>query len=594
MALNFIPMSLDEARRQGVSSFDVILVTADAYVDHPSFGAAIIGRFLQSLGLSVGIISQPDWKSSADFKKLGRPRFFFGVTAGNLDSMVALFTAGRKVRSEDAYSEGGLAGRRPYLPTIVYSQRLKESFPDVPVVLGGVEASLRRICHYDYYHDKLRPSILLDAKADLLVYGNAEASLAEIVGELKTGKQIRGLRDIRGTVVPLGRLDFESSTFAQFAKDAVRLPSYEAIQADKRLFMDMTRLTLENMNPFNARPMLQETAGRGVLVNPPSLPLASGELDRVYELSFMRRPHPSYKNGIPAVRTVESSFVSHRGCFGGCAFCSLYFHQGKFIQSRSADSVLREIRGFLDDRSSGTKKARAAIITDIGGPTANMYGLRCLDEEIMKKCRRRSCLYPAICNNLLTSHSSYRNLLKAAASLPGVKAVYVNSGVRFDLALADPGFIRDLSRNHTQGRLSVAPEHAVPKILKLMGKPDIAVFDRFVAEFHSRSGEAGKEQFVTPYFIIGHPGADDATERSLADYVSRKKIRADQVQEFYPTPMALSTAMYYTGLSLDGNPLPVERGTSVRKKWKDWVQAKKDFQARRYPDARRPRGPGRR
>ncbi len=605
----FIPMSLEEAAGQGIRGFDVVIVTGDAYVDHPSFGAAIVGRHLQSLGLDVGIIAQPDWRSSEDFRKLGRPRLFFGVTAGNLDSMVALYTAGRKIRSDDAYSEGGVPGRRPYLPTLVYTQRLKEAFPEVPVLLGGVEASLRRICHYDYYRDKLRPSVLLDAKADLLVYGNAEAALSEIVSGLKSGKSISELRGLRGTAVPLGgkiveelkkkelfkeptskhikRLSAASPSTPGTAvphlrdgglsqaqpffdlgfEEIVRLPSFEEISADRRLFMEMTLLALSNMSPYNGRAMIQESAGRAVLVNPPALPLSAAELDRIYELPFTRRPHPSYAGEIPALRTVEASFVSHRGCFGGCSFCSLYFHQGKFIQSRSPESLEREIAGLVR-----AGRGKPLVVTDVGGPTANMYGLGCKKTGQRDACGRRSCLFPGICANLDTDQKRYAGLLDRLARIPGVKAVYVNSGVRFDLAICDRDFIRALVKRHVQGRLSAAPEHVDAEVLRLMGKPPIEVFDKFVAEFYSRSGEAGRKQFVVPYFIIGHPGADDSTERKLAGYVRLKKIRAEQIQEFYPTPMALSTAIYYTGLDVDGKPAKVERSASRRKSWKTMVQ----------------------
>ncbi|MFH1707218.1 MAG: YgiQ family radical SAM protein [Planctomycetota bacterium] len=582
---SFIPMSLEEAREQGIARFDVVIVTADAYVDHPAFGAAIIGRFLQSLGLGVGIISRPDWRKAADFRKLGAPKYFFGVTAGNLDSMVALYTAGRKARSEDDYSEGGQAGRRPYLPTVVYSRRLRELFPDVPIVLGGIEASLRRICHYDHYHDKLRQSILLDARADLLVYGNAEAGLAEIVKGLTSGRQMSELRDIRGTVVPLESDDLERT---RNSGGIIVLPSFEAVSDDRRQFMDMTKLVLENMSPFIAKPLFQASTGRGVIVNPPAMPLSTAELDRIYELPFTRKPHPSYKKEIPAIRTVDSSFVSHRGCFGGCAFCALSLHQGKFIQSRSPASVVREIGRFVNGRRPDPQKAKGIIITDVGGPTANMYGLECLDAQAMKACRRRSCLYPSICRHLKVSHAAYRGLIEAVSGVAGVKSVYVNSGVRFDLALADPAFIRDLSARHTQGRLSVAPEHVDPQILKLMEKADISVFDRFTVEFYSRSGEAGREQFVVPYFIVGHPGADDRTERNLAEYVRKKKIRPDQIQEFYPTPMTLATAMYYAGVDIDGHPIAVERETKRRRLWKDMVQQKTGRPGTGHPASHHP------
>lgn len=552
----FLPVTLREADALGWKELDVILVSADAYADHPSFAPALIGRFLLSLGLRTGIIPQPDWRGTDDFRKLGRPRLFFGVTAGNLDSMVALYTAQRKIRSEDAYSENGKTGKRPYLPTVVYTNRLKEAFRETPVLTGGIEASLRRLSHYDFYTDRIRPSVLLDAKADMLVYGNGEAPLKEIVHRLKKGERLQDIRDVRGTVIPLGGSEMT------LRKGDIRLPPFETVRDDKSAFSEMTGIIMENLNPFLASPLFQSAGSRAVRVNPPSLPLSTGEMDRLYELPFTYRAHPMYKKEIPALKTVENSVTSHRGCYGGCSFCSLYLHQGKFIQSRSPSSIRKEVQRF-------PRHSRGVIVRNIGGPTANMYGTFCKDAGAQKKCLRRSCLVPAPCPNLAFSQKALRNLLREISAMQGVRAVFISSGIRHDLALLDREFIRELAFHHTPGHLSVAPEHSEKKVLRVMGKPDIACFDLFANLFAGYSREAGKKQYLMPYFIVGHPGADQKTETALALYVRKKKIRMNQIQEFYPTPMSVATSMYHTGTDpRTGEKTAAEKKLSLKKEWK--------------------------
>lgn len=555
---HFLPTNLEEADRLGWNECDVILVSADAYVDHPSFGPALIGRFLESLGLRVGIIPQPDWHDGKDFAALGRPRLFFGVTAGNLDSMVNLYTAQRKIRSEDAYSEGGKPGQRPYLPSLVYTNRLKQLYKDVPVVLGGLEASLRRIAHYDYYQDKLRPSILLDAKADLLVYGNGEAPLREIVTRLKQGQTIREMWNIRGTVVPVNL-----KQKSQIPATAQALPGYEEILQDKNAFNTMTRMVLDHLNPYLAGPLYQDYGSRGILINPPALPLTTEELDAIYELPFMRKEHPRYEKSVPALTVVAYSLTSHRGCYGGCNFCALALHQGKFIQCRSRNSLLQEA-----ERLAG-KAGKPVVLSDVGGPTANMYGTHGKDMNLCRQCRRVSCLYPAICHNLETSGTQYLEMLAALRQHPQVKNVYINTGIRYDLALRQKDFIEALVRYHTQGQLSVAPEHCSDEVLRLMGKPRIASYAEFAAAFYRLSQNYHRKLYLLPYFIVGHPGSSEGSECALARYVQEHDIKVEQIQEFYPTPMSMSTAMYFTGRHpVTGETVVIEKHTRVKKDWK--------------------------
>jgi len=552
----FLPTNLTEAKEQGINELDVVLVSADAYIDHPSFAPALIGRFLQSLGLNVGIIAQPNWHNKDDFMALGRPKLFFGVTAGNIDSMVSLYTPQRKIRSQDAYSENGEPGKKPYLPTIVYTNRIKEAFKDVAVVIGGIEASLRRIAHFDFYTDKVRPSITLDSKADVLIYGNGEAPLRELIIRLKAGEQLREIKNIAGTVVPLNKND------DAFVKDVLTLPSFEEVKDNKATFANMTKIVLENQNPYNAKPMLQHCGTRRILINPPAFPLNTKEIDEIYALQFERKAHPKYKGKIPALEMIGASISAHRGCYGGCSFCTLYMHQGKFIQSRSKESIKKEARELI--------KAGCKVITDIGGPTANMYGTFCTNETAMKNCKRPSCLFPSICKNLNTTSNSFLNVLKDVSMMEGIKSLYVNSGVRYDLALLNPEFVRELAINYTQGQLSVAPEHCDESILNLMHKPKVEIFENFLQLYRKECALAGKKQFVIPYLIVGHPGASDFTESKIKNFVARNELTAEQMQEFYPTPMSLSTAMYYTGLDIySGKEIAVSKKLSTKKLWKN-------------------------
>ncbi len=559
--MNFLPTTLKEANKMGYKYLDVIIISADAYVDHPSFAGAIIGRFLQSLGLCVGIIPQPDWHNTDDFKKLGKPGLFFGITGGNLDSMISLYTAQRKRRKRDFYSEDGRTGKRPYLPSVVYSNRVKEVYKGVPIILGGIEASLRRVAHYDYYSDKIRPSILLDSKADLLVFGNGEAPLKDIIKRLKAGNTVDQIKDVKGTVVPVKHSE------KKFLKNIITLPSFEDVKNKKDDFLKMTRVIMDNLNPYNAKQLFQETGSRGVLINPPSLPLDTHIIDQVYDLEFNYNPHPMYKGKIPALDVVKNSISSHRGCYGGCNFCSLYLHQGKFIQSRSRLSIIKEVKRLIK------RSKKSVVISDIGGPTANMYGTDCKDIESKKKCRRKSCLYPAICKNLKISQDSYLKLLDHVRINPNVKSVYVNSGIRYDLALPSSDFISEIVKHYTPGQLSVAPEHSVAEVLKKMGKPSIEIYNKFEKEFKRECRKSGKKQYIIPYFIIGYPGTDNKTEYKLSEYLRKHRIKGDQIQEFYPTPMTVATAMYYTGKDVfTGESINVEKKLSVKKSWKDMVQ----------------------
>lgn len=557
---DYLPTTLTEAKSQGIKELDVIIVSADAYVDHPSFGPAIIGRFLQSLGLKVGIIPQPLIQNIDDFKALGKPRLFFGVTAGNLDSMVALYTSQRKIRSDDRYSEKGSSFKRPYLPCIKYTNRLKEIYKGIPVILGGIEASLRKIAHYDFYTDKIRPSILLDAKADLLIYGNGEAPLRELVNRITSGKKISG---IRGTVELIKGNQKLDLPFHE------KIPSYEKVKSDVNAFNLMTRTLLSNQNPYNAVPLFQETGTRGILVNPPSFPLTPDELDNIYNLPFKRKPHPGYKKEIPAFTMIENSITVHRGCYGGCSFCSVYLHQGKIIQSRSMTSIRKEA-------SEIANKTKKAVITDVGGPTANMYATYCINKESEKKCHRLSCIYPKICKNLNSSSKKYIKLLGILKKTDGIKAVFINSGIRCDIALQNTEFIKELAANYTQGQLSVAPEHCTPNILSIMKKPAIEIFERFASIFISNSKKTGKKQFIIPYFIIGHPGENEETIKALKRYMIKKNIYVEQIQEFYPTPMSISTAIYYTMVDpITGEKVKVEKKLGKKKYWKKIILSQK-------------------
>jgi uncharacterized radical SAM protein YgiQ len=605
----FLPMSRAEMDQLGWDSCDIILVTGDAYVDLPSFGMAIIGRVLEAQGFRVGIIAQPDWKSAEAFKALGRPNLFFGISAGNMDSMVNRYTADRKIRSDDAYTPGAEGGRRPDRSVIVYAQRAREAFGDVPIIIGGIEASLRRIAHYDYWSDKVRRSILLDAKADLLVYGNAERQVVEIAHRLAAKEPIQNIIDIRGTafvrsglpegwteldsthldtpgqvhphpnpyedvekvrnasqsVIPakagiqLNKLDpgfrrgdDASKSVVQFHKRApkldrektvVRLPAFEAVASDHILYAHASRVMHVETNPGNARALVQRHGDRDVWLNPPPVPLTTKEMDGIYELPYQRRPHPAYGQArIPAYEMIRFSIAIQRGCFGGCTFCSITEHEGRIIQNRSEESIIREIETIRD-----TVPGFTGVISDLGGPTANMYRLHCKSKEIESACRKPSCVYPDICQNLITNHAPLVHLYKRARELPGIKKVLIGSGVRYDLAVQSPAYVKELVQHHVGGYLKIAPEHSREGPLTKMMKPGMGAYYKFKELFDKYSREAGKEQYLIPYFIAAHPGTTDEDMLELALWLKQNGFRADQVQAFLPSPMATATAMYHSG-----------------------------------------------
>lgn len=541
--------------------FDVILVTADAYVDHPSFGIALIARYLQSLGISVAILPQPDMHTIQSFKQCRRPRLFFGVTAGNLDSMVALYTAQRKRRSDDAYSEGGVSGKRPYLPCIAYTNAIKRVHKNVPVVLGGLEASLRRIAHYDYYTDTIRKSILLDAKADMLIYGNGEQPLCELVTQLQKGKEISSLTHIRGTVVPVNATEKKSY------QGIHHLPSFEIVKTNPHAFMNMTIMVQENMNPSTAQTLYQDYGTRGIVINPPSFPLTQQQLDAIYGLPFTRKAHPLYQKEIPALKVVETSITAHRGCYGGCSFCTLYLHQGKTIQSRSHTSIISEAKQMVQNRHK-----KLVVLSDVGGPTANMYGTQCKSKRFSSSCKRFSCIFPTLCIHLQCDTKDYCTLLASLRSISGIKQVYINSGIRYDLAMRQPDFLQEFIAHYAQGHISVAPEHCDAQILTSMHKPPLDVFETFSQIFLKQTRKQQKHYYLMPYFIIGFPGSHDSTEQALAQYMKRKHIHMQQIQEFYPIPMALATAIYVTGLDpYTRKPIPIEKKLSFKKRWKSRI-----------------------
>ena len=534
----WLPTSRAEMTALGWDACDVVLVTGDAYVDHPSFGMALVGRLLEAHGFRVGVLAQPDWHSAEPFRALGRPALYFGVTGGNMDSMVNRYTSDRRIRSDDAYTPGGQGGARPDRSVIVYAQRCREAFKGVPVVLGGIEASLRRVAHYDYWSEKVRRSVLLDAKADLLLYGNAERAVVELTHRVAAGEAPREIVDLRGTAVV--RRDPPTD-------EALRLPAYEEVAADPIRYAQASRVVHREANPGNARPLVQAHGPRELWLNPPPVPLTTREMDRVYELPYARGPHPSYGGArLPAWEMIQSSVTIQRGCFGGCTFCSITEHEGRIIQSRSEGSVLREIE-HMRDHQPGFK----GVVSDLGGPTANMYRLGCKSPEIEAACRRPSCVYPGICENLRTDHSAVIDLYRKARSLPGIKKVMIASGVRYDLAVEDPRYVRELATHHVGGYLKIAPEHVAEGPLSKMMKPGIEAYDRFKALFDRYSREAGKQQYLIPYFIAAHPGTTDEDMCQVALWLKRNGFKADQVQTFLPSPMATATAMYHTGI----NPL---------------------------------------
>ena len=590
----FLPTSREEMDLLGWDSCDVIIVTGDAYVDHPSFGMAIIGRLLEAQGFRVGIISQPDWQSKDDFMKLGQPNLFFGVAAGNMDSMINRYTADRKIRSDDAYTPGGVAGKRPDRASMVYSQRCREAYKGVPIVLGGIEASLRRIAHYDYWQDKVRHSILMDAKADILLYGNAERAIVEIAQRLSAGEPVQAITDVRGTAfvrrdTPEGWFEIDSTRIdrpgkidkiinpyvntqdleacaieqakgevedpyeakpvellphprLERDKTVIRLPAYEKVKGDPVLYAHANRVLHLETNPGNARALVQRHGEQDVWLNPPPIPLTTEEMDYVFGLPYARVPHPAYHGEkIPAYDMIRFSVNIMRGCFGGCTFCSITEHEGRIIQNRSEESILREIEEIRDKVPGFT-----GVISDLGGPTANMYRIACKSREIEAACRKPSCVYPGICDNLNTDHSALIQLYRDARALPGVKKILIASGLRYDLAVESPEYVRELVTHHVGGYLKIAPEHTERGPLDKMMKPGIGTYDRFKKMFEKYSKEAGKEQYLIPYFIAAHPGTTDEDMMNLALWLKRNGFRADQVQAFYPSPMASATAMYHS------------------------------------------------
>ncbi len=610
----FLATSREEMDQLGWDSCDVILVTGDAYVDHPSFGMAVIGRVLEAQGFRVGIIAQPDWTSAEDFQKLGQPNLYYGVAAGNMDSMINRYTADRKIRHDDAYTAGNVGGKRPDRAVIVYSQRCREAYPGVPIVIGSIEASLRRIAHFDYWSEKVRRSIILDAKADILLYGNAERAIVELSHRLADGESISDIRDIRGTayvvselptsldmvdesvfepavsvdgkiaVVSLDTAAAEANPYEKVPDSAVgtdgvektiydtelpgptledvelqhssyiKLPSYDSVKKDKVMYAHTSRIFHRETNPYNAKPLAQAHGDRYVWLNPPPIPLTTDEIDRVFGLPFQRVPHPDYGDEkIPAYEMIRFSVNIMRGCFGGCTFCSITEHEGRIIQSRSKESILAEVENIRDKTPGFT-----GVISDLGGPTANMWRLGCKSPEIEASCKRPSCVFPGICKNLNTDQTPLIDLYREARGTEGVKKVLIASGLRYDLAVKTPEYVKELVTEHVGGYLKIAPEHTESGPLSKMMKPGMGAYDEFKEMFERFSKEAGKKQYLIPYFIAGHPGTSLDDMLNLALWLKRNGFKADQVQNFYPSPMATATAMYHSGK----NPLRRVRSNS--------------------------------
>ncbi len=617
----FLPMSRAEMDKLGWEECDIILVTGDAYVDHPSFGMAIVGRLLEAQGFRVGIIAQPDWHSVDPFRALGKPKLFFGVTAGNMDSMVNRYTSDRRLRSDDAYTPNAEGAKRPDRAVIVYSQRAREAYPDVPIVIGGIEASLRRIAHFDYWSEKVRRSVLVDAKADILVYGNAERAIVDIAHRLAARAAPDSITDIRGTAflraaTPDGWIEIDSTRIdtpgplnppidpyamegvttkaaapeapkgAQVvrfirevknedrARSVIRMPSYEAVANDPILYAHASRILHVESNPGNARALIQRHGDREVWINPPPIPLTMKEMDALYELPYARVPHPAYgKAKIPAYEMIRFSVTIQRGCFGGCTFCSITEHEGRIIQNRSEDSIIREIEQIRDEVPGFT-----GVISDLGGPTANMYRLACKSKEIETSCRRPSCVYPGVCPNLNTDHSSLIHLYRRARTLPGIKKILIGSGVRYDLAVESPEYVKELAQHHVGGYLKIAPEAIGEGPLSKMMKPGVGTYYKFKELFDKFSKEAGKEQYLIPYFIAAHPGTTDQDMLELALWLKMNGFRADQVQAFLPSPMATATAMYHSGknplrkVTRDSEDVIIPKGLKVRRLHKAFLR----------------------
>lgn len=530
-----LPMSMEEARARGWDEIDVVFVTGDAYIDHPSFAMAILGRTLEAAGFRVGIVSQPDWRTCDDWQRFGQPRLFFGISAGNMDSMINHYTANRKVRNSDAYSPGGRIGLRPDRATLSYCHRAREAYKGVPVIAGGVEASLRRLAHYDYWGDNVRKSILLDSKADLVCYGMGENPIVEIAQRLDAGETVKDLRDMLGVAYVCGAKD-------EIPTDALELPSFEAVRDDKLAFAEATKIIHNETNPYNARRLTQKHGDLTIVVNPPQFPISQTAMDKIYGLPYTRQQHPAYSEPIPAFSTIKDSVTIMRGCFGGCTFCSITAHQGRVIQSRSKDSVIREINTMAEDPKF------TGVVSDIGGPTANMYEMKCSKPEVEAVCRRQSCVHPKICKLLGTDHGPLIQLMKESREVKGVRKVLVASGIRMDLAQRSPEYMRELTEHHVGGLLKVAPEHANNEVLNNMRKPSIDEFAQFSDKFREQSKKAGKKQYIVPYFISSHPGSDLNSMIDLAVFLKRNGYKPDQVQDFIPAPLDVATCMYYTGM----------------------------------------------
>lgn len=623
-----LPMSRAEMDALGWDSCDIILISGDAYIDHPSFGVALVGRLLEAQGFRVGVIAQPEWQNASAFKVLGKPNLYFGVTAGNMDSMVNRYTADRKIRSDDAYTPDAVPNKRPDRAVLVYSQRCREAYSDVPLVIGSIEASLRRIAHYDYWSDKVRRSVLVDSKADILLYGNAERALIELSHRLAKGENVASIQDIRGTAflrkkIPEGWSEIESTKLdrpgvvdkpvdpyemkmgkadascatddnqpkaalpegtkaieivrkpkADRARQVVRLPDYEAVVQNPVLYAHASRVLHLEANPGNARALVQKHGDREVWLNPPPIPLTTKEMDYVYDMPYARKPHPAYKDAkIPAWEMIRFSINIMRGCFGGCTFCSITEHEGRIIQSRSEASILKEVEEIRDKVEGFT-----GVISDLGGPTANMYRIACKSEAIENSCRKMSCVYPGICENLNTDHSALIQLYRKARAIKGVKKILIGSGVRYDLAVKSPEYVKELVQHHVGGYLKIAPEHSEENVLSKMMKPSMAAYDEFKTMFEKFSAEAGKKQYLIPYFIAAHPGTTDEDMLNLALWLKKYDFKLDQVQTFTPTPMAMATAMYHSGknplrkVTADSDDVPIPKAGNVRKLHKAFIR----------------------
>ncbi|MEI8118377.1 MAG: YgiQ family radical SAM protein [Methylophilaceae bacterium] len=627
-AAPMLPMSRAEMDALGWDSCDIILVSGDCYIDHPSFGIALVGRLLEAQGFRVGIIAQPDWQNASAFKILGKPNLYFGVTAGNMDSMVNRYTADRKIRSDDAYTPDAAPNKRPDRAVLVYSQRCREAYPDVPLIIGSIEASLRRIAHYDYWSDKVRRSILVDSKADILLYGNAERALVELSHRIAKGEKVADMQDIRGTAflrkkipegwseiastnldrpgvvdkaidpyeIKMGKADASCATDdnkpksalpegtkaievvrkpkADRARQVVRLPSYEEVSQDPVLYAHASRVLHLEANPGNARALVQKHGDREVWLNPPPIPLTMKEMDYVYDMPYARKPHPVYGDAkIPAWEMIRFSVNIMRGCFGGCTFCSITEHEGRIIQSRSEASILKEVEEIRDKVEGFT-----GVISDLGGPTANMYRIACKSEKIENSCRKMSCVYPEVCENLNTDHSALIQLYRKARAIKGVKKILIGSGVRYDLAVKSPEYVKELVQHHVGGYLKIAPEHSEENVLSKMMKPGMDAYDEFKLMFEKFSAEAGKKQYLIPYFIAAHPGTTDNDMLNLALWLKKYDFKLDQVQTFTPTPMAMATAMYHSGknplrkVTADSEEVAIPKAGNVRKLHKAFIR----------------------